>query len=53
MCNEYTGRVHPGTLQKETQEGHPIISCGPKEMIGQAYYRPATATDTVLEHLIY
>ena len=32
--------------QVKRQEYHPIISIGPNEIIGQAYYRPVTATDT-------
>ena len=34
--------------REERQVGHRIISFLPDEMIGQAYYRPATATDTGL-----
>lgn len=40
------GRLQWGDDDDE-QVGHPVLSCEPNEVNGRAYYRPATATDTV------
>lgn len=56
--NKCTGRTRTGR-QVSRQAGLPVFLNGPNEMIGQAFYSPASAIDDgfifffLAEHMIY